>query len=139
MNRHDPLEADSLLSRAAAGDLEAWGALLECQKERLSSVVAFRMDPRLRGRIDAADVLQEAFIAATARRDEFFQQSLQSLFLWLRWMVGNTLLELHRHHLAAQMRDVRREMHSHFALNGSGCDGGTRGALVAQLTGGATG
>lgn len=139
MNGHDPLEADSLLSRAAAGDLDAWGALLECQKERLSSVITFRMDPRLRGRIDAADALQEAFIAATARRDEFFQQSSQSLFLWLRWMVGNTLLELHRHHLGARMRDVRREMHSYFVMSWSGCDGGTRGALVEQLTGGATG
>ena len=54
--------------------------------------------------------MQEAFIAATARRAEFFEQSTQPLFLWLRWMVGNTLLELHRHHLGAQMRDARREM-----------------------------
>ena len=36
-------------------------------------MVSFRLDPRLRGRVDAADVMQEAFIAATARRAEFFQ------------------------------------------------------------------
>jgi RNA polymerase sigma-70 factor (ECF subfamily) len=53
--------------------------------------------------------MQEAFIAATHRRQEFFDQSAQPLFLWLRWVAGNTLLELHRHHLGAQMRDVRRE------------------------------
>jgi RNA polymerase sigma-70 factor, ECF subfamily len=100
--------------------------------------VAFRMDSRLRGRIDAADVMQEAFIAATARRAEFFQQSAQPLFLWLRWMVWNTLLELHRHHLGAQMRDARREIFSARRSDGAD-DNNTRAALVAQLSAGATG
>jgi RNA polymerase sigma-70 factor (ECF subfamily) len=40
--------------------------------------------------------------------------------------------------LGAQLRDVRREMHSYFAPE-TGCDDGTRGALVEQLTGDATG
>jgi RNA polymerase sigma-70 factor (ECF subfamily) len=86
-------------------------------------------------------VIQEAFIAATARRAEFFQQrsgSAQPLFLWLRWMVGNTLLELHRHHLGVKMRDVRREVSSGRRLDDKG-DDQTRAALVAQLTAGATG
>ena len=109
MNAQDEPEAASLLARAAGGDVDAWGALLARHQERLQCVVAFRLDPRLRGRVDAADVMQEAFIAATERRAEFFGQSAQPLFLWLRWMVGNTLLELHRHHLGAQMRDARRE------------------------------
>src|SRR5262249_17749006 len=111
---HQPIDAEDaeatlLLNRAAGGDIEAWGALLARHQERLLGVVSFRLDPRLRGRIDGADVLQETFIAATARREEFFRQSTQPLFLWLRWMVGNTLLELHRHHLGAQMRETRRE------------------------------
>src|SRR5262245_9346125 len=112
MNADDSLEVDVLLRRAAGGDIEAWGALLARHQERLLGVMAVPLDPRLRGRIDGADVLQETLIAATARRAEFFQQSTQSLFLWLRWMVGNTLLELHRHHLGAQMRDARREVSS---------------------------
>lgn len=95
-------------------------------------MVSFRLDPRLRGRVDAADVMQEAFIAATTRREEFFGQSAQPLFLWLRWMVGNTLLELHRHHLGAQMRDAGREQSS--GRRSDGGDDSTRVALVAQLT-----
>jgi RNA polymerase sigma-70 factor (ECF subfamily) len=31
-------------------------------------------------------------------------------FLWLRGVAGNTLRELHRHHLGTQMRDPRREV-----------------------------
>jgi RNA polymerase sigma-70 factor (ECF subfamily) len=132
----------SLLSRAAAGDAEAWGALLARHQDRLTSVICFRLDPRLRGRVDAADVLQEVFVAATARRGEFFAQTTQQpLFLWLRWMAGNTLLELHRHHLGFQMRDVRREAaagQAWWPASGERQDE-TRDALVAQLTGGATG
>ena len=68
MNAEDASQAALLLSLAAGGDMEAWGALLACHQERLVDVITFRLDPRLRGRIDAADVMQETFIAATARR-----------------------------------------------------------------------
>src|SRR5262245_51206024 len=111
--------AESLLAKAAVGDAAAWGSLLTSHPERLAQIVEFRLDPRLRGRIDVADVIQDAFIAATKRRAEFFQQSSQPLFLWLRWMVGNTLLELHRHHLGAQMRDARREVSAGRCSNGN--------------------
>jgi RNA polymerase sigma-70 factor, ECF subfamily len=137
MSANDAPEAGLLLARAAGGDLAAWGALLAQHQERLACVAAFRLDPRLRGRIDATDVMQEAFLAATERRAEFFEQSSQPLFLLLRWMLGNTLLELHRYHLEAQMRDARREV----AGGGGDCrsDDGTRAALVAHLTAGEPG
>src|SRR5687768_6151869 len=141
MIAQDGPDAAVLLTRAAGGDIDAWGALLARHRSRLECVVSFRLDPRLRGRVDAADVMQEAFIAATERRGEFFRQSEQPLFLWLRWMVGNTLLELHRHHLGAQMRDARREAGPADGPVDDGDDGAehTRAALVAQLTAGATG
>lgn len=109
-----------------------------CTRERLHAVLSFRLDPRLRGRVDAADVIQEAFIVATVRRADFFGQSAQSLFLWLRWIVGNTLLKLHRHHLGTQMREAKREALWHCRASGAGEDD-TRQALVAQLASGRTG
>jgi RNA polymerase sigma-70 factor (ECF subfamily) len=132
MGCDEETEAALLLNRAAGGDKDAWGALLARDQQRLASVVRFRLDRRLHGRVDPADVLQEAFVAATQRRADFFSQSAQPLFLWLRWVVGNTLLELHRHHLGAQMRDARREAAA------AGGDS-TRAALAAQLTCGMTG
>ena len=142
-------DADApLLARAAGGDVRAWGALLSRHERRLSAVATFRLDPRLRGRVDAADVVQDALTAATERREEFFEQSArpspQPLFLWLRWMVANTLLGLHRHHLGARMRDARRERVVGLAGGGGGGDVNdardhTRVALVAQLTAGVTG
>ena len=138
MNAHEGSDATALLDRAAAaGDAAAWGALLARHQARLQSIVSFRLDRRLRGRVDASDVIQEAFITATERREAFFAQSGQPLFLWLRWIVGNTLLELHRHHLGAKMRDAKREAGR--ASLDSGSDDSTQAALVAQLTAGVTG
>ena len=137
MNVEDGTDADLLLARAAGGDLDAWGALLARNAERLRRVASFRLNPRLQGRIDAADVMQETFVAATERRAEFFAEPGRSLFLWLRWMVENTLLDLHRHHLDAQMRDPRREQP--FGGDYGGATDATREALAAQLTCGVTG
>ena len=131
-------DAASLLERAAGGDLDAWGALLAEHAERLRRVASFRLNPQLQSRIDAADVLQETFVAATERRAEFVQEPGRPLFLWLRWMVGNTLLELHRHHLDAQMRDPRRE-ESFGGGAGGDASVATCDALAAQLTCGVTG
>ena len=130
---------EPLLASAAQGDSAAWGRLLSLYQQRLTRIVEFRMDRRLRGRLDAADVVQEAFIAATTRQAEFFGQSSQPLFLWLRWMVGNKLLELHRQHLGAQMRDARREYSTGHYFNTDDNHDATRTALISQLTAGATG
>ncbi len=90
MNVEDTSDAASLLAGAAGGDLDAWGALLAQNAERLRRVTSFRLNPRLRTRIDAVDVLQDTFVTATQRRAEFFQEPGRSLFLWLRWMLRTT-------------------------------------------------
>jgi RNA polymerase sigma-70 factor (ECF subfamily) len=106
----EPSKTEPLLAHAAAGDGTAWGALLTAHQERLTRMVAFRMDPRLRGRIDAADVVQDAFVEASAHRDSYFRSPTAPLFLWLRGVVSNKLLEVHRHHLGTRMRDATREL-----------------------------
>src|SRR4051812_32554529 len=100
---------ERLLSAAAAGDGGAGGALLTAHHERLGGGVAFPMDPRLRGRIDAADVVQEAFAEASAHREDYFRSPAVPLFLWLRGVLSNKLLEVTRHHLGTRMRDAKRD------------------------------
>jgi RNA polymerase sigma-70 factor (ECF subfamily) len=129
-------EVNALLAYAAAGDGAAWGALLEAHRERLARIVAFRMDPRLRGRIDAADVVQDAFLEASAHRADYFRAPPPHtpLFLWLRGVVSNKLLELHRHHLGTRMRDAKRELPLDRRTNADD----TSAALCAHLTAGLT-
>lgn len=122
----------ALLLRASTGDGAAWGALLAGHGDRLRRMVAFRMDPRLRGRVDASDVVQEAYVAAVDGREAFFRQAPPSVFLWLRGVVGNKLLEVHRHHLGTRMRDAGREAAARRPRAGSDA---TSVAMVEQLTG----
>jgi RNA polymerase sigma-70 factor (ECF subfamily) len=126
----EPPETKALLSRAAAGDGAAWGALLTAHQERLGRMVAFRMDPRLRGRVDAADVVQEALVEASAHRADYFRAPGVPLFPWLRGVVNNKLLEVQRHHLGTRMRDAKRDV----PLDARRRPEDTSAALCAHLT-----
>jgi RNA polymerase sigma-70 factor (ECF subfamily) len=127
-------ETNRLLQSVADGDQESWGTLLIRHEERLRRMVAYRMDPRLQGRIDPLDVIQDAYLEATEHRAEYVRQPEKPFFLWLRGIVGNKLLELHRHHLGTQMRDACREV----SLYRGNMPEASSAALAAQLLGHAT-
>jgi RNA polymerase sigma-70 factor, ECF subfamily len=112
MSVDHPAEAreEALLVRLRQGDNAVLAELFDLHRPRLWRMVRFRMDRRLLVRMDPDDVLQEAFLAASRRIDCFLSEPAASLFIWLRLIVTQTLCDLHRHHLGAQMRDVRREM-----------------------------
>src|SRR5438309_8240195 len=124
-------ETDELLHSAAQGDNERWGALLARHQERLRRMVALRLDHRLQGRIDPSDVIQEAYLEASNRLAEYLKQPAMAFFLWLRFITGQKLLELHRHHLGAQARDASREV----SLYRGSLPETTSAALAAQLLG----
>jgi RNA polymerase sigma-70 factor, ECF subfamily len=124
-------ETDQLLERAAQGDHQGLGVLLERHRKRLRRMVALRLDQRLQGRIDASDVIQEAFLEVSARLAEYLRQPSMPFFLWLRFLTGQKLGELHRHHLGAQMRDAGREV----SLHRGSLPGISSAALAAQLLG----
>ena len=98
------------LERAAAGDPGSWATLVDESRPRLRRMVAFRMDQRLRGRVDPSDVLQDTYIEAWKDLGNYLNQPSVPFFVWLRAIAGNKLLELHRYHLGTQMRDARREI-----------------------------
>jgi RNA polymerase sigma-70 factor (ECF subfamily) len=127
----DSSETNRLLRWAAVGDRQELGALLMRHQARLRRMVTFRMDPRLQGRIDPDDVLQEVFLAASRGLEEYLRRPGLPFFLWLRGIAGNKLLELHRHHLGTPMRDARREV----ALYRGPMPGATSAALAARLLG----
>jgi RNA polymerase sigma-70 factor (ECF subfamily) len=124
-------DTDCLLRRAAKGDQASWGALLTRHADRLRRMVAFRLDQRLQGRLDASDVLQEAYLEASKHLCDYLREPSAPFFLWLRGVTGNKLRELHRHHLGTQMRDASREV----ALYRGTMPETTSAALAAQLLG----
>src|SRR5262245_14186660 len=132
---NDPDETERLLRRAADGDNESLGLLLERHRDRLRRMVAFRLDQRVQSRVDPSDVIQETFLEAADHFGDYLRRPEVPFFLWLRGVTGNKIRELHRHHLGTQMRDAAREV----SLHHGALPETTSAALAAQLLGHATG
>ncbi len=90
--------------------LAGLGELYGLHADRLRRLVAFRIDERLRGRIDPSDVIQDVFLEASARFDSYRLEPTMPEFLWLRFLALQRLAQLHRHHLGVAARDVNREL-----------------------------
>jgi RNA polymerase sigma-70 factor (ECF subfamily) len=105
----DELATTRLLELAVEGDQAHWATLMTLHIDRLSRLIALRLDRRLQGRIDAADVIQEIHLEAWRHLPDYIRNPSMPFYLWLRGLAGNKLLELHRHHLSTKKRDARRE------------------------------
>src|SRR6516164_8715636 len=101
---------DELLRRAKAGDQEALGALFARYRDRLRRMVRLRLDRRLSGRVDASDVLQDAYLEVARRFPEYAASPTVPFYIWLRSLTGQRLVDVHRRNLGAEMRDAGREV-----------------------------
>jgi RNA polymerase sigma-70 factor, ECF subfamily len=127
----DPDEVNDLLRRAAAGEEEPLRELFSRYRDRLKRMVHLRLSRRLAGRVDDSDVLQEAYLDAARRLDEYVRQPVLPFFLWLRQLTALKLAEVHRRHLGTQLRDADREV----TLHRGGLPLADSVSLAAQLLG----
>ena len=72
-------------------------------------MVARGMDPRLQQRVDASDVIQEAYLEAYTRWPEYQDNPEVPIPVWLRFLTRQKMVQTQRHHLGVQARDPRRE------------------------------
>ena len=106
----DDRELKALQAAGTNRDREAvLGDLFDQQRGRLRRMVDLRMDPRLKGRIDASDVLQEAWLEISARLEDYLRDPRMPFRLWVRFIAGQKLLGLYRYHVGTQKRDARRQ------------------------------
>ena len=122
---------EKLIEQAAAGQPNALGDLLQSFRDKLIRIINFRMDPRLRGRLDADDIVQEAFIEATERFEVYVEKQDMPFFLWLRFITVQKLFQMHRRHLGVKSRDAGREI----SIYSSPCPQATSAVLAAHLLG----
>jgi RNA polymerase sigma-70 factor (ECF subfamily) len=106
----DASDSPDLLRRAGAGDEQALSQLFERYRDRLRAMVRLRLNRRLQGRVDASDVIQEAYLEAACRLPDYLRNAGMPFFLWLRHIAGQKLIDVHRRHLGAQMRDAGQEV-----------------------------
>jgi RNA polymerase sigma-70 factor, ECF subfamily len=122
---------DDLLRRVERGDKQALIELFTLQRERLRRMVQLRLDRRLQGRVDASDVLQEAYLDVAKRAEEYMADPTLPPFLWLRFLTAQRLQATHRRHLGTKSRDAGQEV----ALQGGAIPQATSASLAAMLLG----
>jgi RNA polymerase sigma-70 factor (ECF subfamily) len=100
----DPIE------QLRGGDRQALAALFEKYRDQLRRMVELRLDSRIRARLDASDVVQDAFLDVARDLDAYLADPKLPPLLWLRLHVGRRLMTLHRQHLGTRMRDAGQEI-----------------------------
>src|SRR5256885_15145268 len=108
MSHERAKNSDSQLAEAPA-DPQAVGELFDRPRDRLRLMVHLRLDRRLQGRVDASDVLQEAYVEALERFPDFLQDRPMPFFLWLRFITEQRMQIIHRRHLGTKARDAGRD------------------------------
>ncbi len=97
------------LREASDRDAEL-AARFERHRDRLLRMVDLRMDPALRQRIGASDVLQETWVEVNDRIADWLADPRMPFFVWVRFLAAQRLQKLRRFHVATKKRSVGKQV-----------------------------
>lgn len=97
------------VDRFRSGDEHAFVELFWQHRERLKRMLLFRIDKRIRAREDASDILQQVYLDARQRKHHYLRRPELSFYGWLRQLAAQRLIDVHRRHLMAGMRNAKQE------------------------------
>lgn len=120
------------LEMLKSGDADAIAEVFSRHRDKLQRMVRFRLDRRLYGRVDTADVLQDVWLETSRRIEDYTSNPAVPFFVWVRQLAYQIIIDLHRRHLGAQKRNVSQEV----SIGKSNCD--TSVSIAAQLAGNLT-
>src|SRR5258708_34556565 len=98
------------LSTARAGSHEALGRALDSCRNYLLRVAERHLDPKLRAKGGASDLVQETFLEAQRDFGGFHGNSEQELLAWLSRVLLNNLGNLYRRYGETDKRDFNRRL-----------------------------
>jgi RNA polymerase sigma-70 factor (ECF subfamily) len=104
----DTGETLALLDRAQSGEAAAIDDLLRRHRDAVRAYVDRRMDARIRSRLDASDVVQEANLEVARRLQDYLQRRPMPFRVWLARTAHENYLRLRRKANAAR-RSVEQE------------------------------
>ena len=92
------VDSSEMLSRLQAGGDEELAALFVSVRGNIKQMVSLRLDDRLRARVDASDIVQEAFVRASKGLKSYLESPSVHPIVWLRLIGKRILAETHRRH-----------------------------------------
>ena len=98
------------LAGARAGSREALGQVLETFRGYLLLVANRELDPELRAKGGASDLVQETFLEAQRDFGGFHGDSVEELRAWLRRLLLNNVANFTRQYRERAKREVGREI-----------------------------
>jgi RNA polymerase sigma-70 factor (ECF subfamily) len=107
--KDDSLSPNQLLELAVRGDREALGLLLEAERSALRRLAERQLGGRIAVRVDASDVVQQAFLEAYRSIPQFVGQDVRELVAWLQCILDHKIATAIRDHTQLQKRAVARE------------------------------
>lgn len=103
-------ETMQLLQQVRAGRGGAFEKLFDRHRAYLTRVVGLRLDGRIRSRVDTSDVVQETYVEALRRFDDYVERPPLPFRLWLRQIACDQSLKARRRHRQTDRRTVDREL-----------------------------
>jgi RNA polymerase sigma-70 factor (ECF subfamily) len=97
------------LEEAHNGSKEALGRVLEVCRPFLLLVANQQLDPGLRAKVGASDLVQETFLEAQRDFHQFHGRTEEELLAWLRRVLLNNVADFSRQY-ATDKRHVQREV-----------------------------
>lgn len=116
------------IEQLRSGGATALAELFSQYRPKLENMIGFRMDSRLAGRIDASDVLQEAYLKVAERVNSYLEAPNVSFYVWMRHVVYQTLIDQHRLHFRTK-RGLGQEVRKKQSYNA------TTYSIVGRLVG----
>lgn len=100
----------TLIDQARNGSHQASGELLEACRDYLLLIANRQLEPQLRQKIGASDLVQETCIRAQDDFVRFQGGSERELLAWLRKILLNRIAQARREFVATAKRDINREI-----------------------------
>jgi RNA polymerase sigma-70 factor (ECF subfamily) len=97
-----------LWEEARGGDSAAYERLFALHADRLLVFTRARLGSSLRGKVDAEDILQDAYVAAHKSFREFEYVDDGAFLRWMCRIVDNRLRDMHDYYAAKKRRPVDR-------------------------------
>jgi len=106
---NDPTMVDRVIALAKEGDSHALGSLLEGYRPYLTMLARMQIGRRLRSKLDADDLVQEAFLRAHRAIAGFRGTSGEEFLSWLRGILAHALADQIRRYHGTGQRDPKLE------------------------------